>query len=117
MQVGKFYRITFDVPVHDLTVKVLDRDDDANARAEILEIHSGTCYKVGQVTPIYSIYLDKVEEVDEPIKPVVDGVYVSKNSPFSNRTWTRKNGEWTYQVITRDYDNAVRSGELLPRSN
>ena len=108
MQKDKFYRITYDNPVHDLTVKVLkEKGWEEHLEVEIVEVHSGDILELGSTMPLYVDYL---ESVQPGIAPVADGTYVDQ---FSQK-FPRIDGVW-YSKVSWDadaYDELVRSGDL-----
>jgi len=111
MQAGKFYRIKYDRPVQDMTVKcITDKHTHITFGSfEIVEVHGDSdYYNVGETFNMVVKFLDALEEVPEPVEPVEDGEYFNDFAEY-----VRHEGAWYVKSdYFYDYDAGVRNGTI-----
>lgn len=111
MQAGKYYRIKYDRPVQDLTVKcITDKHNNTTFGSfEVVEVHGHSdYYNVGETFSMAVQFLDSFEEVEKPVEPVVDGKYLTNLNEY-----VRHDGVWYSKADDfYDYDAGVRNGSI-----
>lgn len=97
MKTNKYYRITYDDPQHDLTVKVIDEEYGDVVLVKIVEAHSGTIWSPEEELELYPSLIESLKEVEAPKPLVTDGKYLGKDMVYYHRI----DGKW-YRPISNE---------------